>query len=172
MKEFVRKYPEIAFLLGLVVFVFVLGATQYTRWTNIAVVDDDDRDGTPRWMVSDNSNHVTNYMREITPATSVAVTTSTSTFDVSGCSSFVISAPVNVTGIAPAGGEQDQLIRLRAYETGSNTIRFDDSATLGLGGSNVTLTEGQPDTLWLYCVQDSITGTTETWAKIGGCDND
>jgi hypothetical protein len=99
--------------------------------------------------------------------TSVDLTSPTKTFSVAATSYVKLTSNANQTTCYPTGGALGQLLFLRTG-AGSNTIRIDDGTSMGLSGSNVTLTESQHDYLSLICV--SADG--DEWAKWPTGDND
>lgn len=105
------------------------------------------------------------YMTGITQKTAVALnmTSPTATFSVVGRSVVTLTADANLTGVVPTGGVAGQEVTIISG-AGSNTMRFDDGASMNLGG-NITLTEAQFDVLTLR----SIDGTN--WVRLSNADN-
>jgi hypothetical protein len=103
---------------------------------------------------------------QISTLHSVSLTSPTVAISAAGKTGIVISSNANQTGHKLVGGTLGQRVSI-VTGAGSNTLRFDDSGTTMALGSNITLTEGQGDTLELVCT--STTGAL--WSKTGGSDN-
>lgn len=101
----------------------------------------------------------------IMTSSAVGLTSPTVTFSAANTSHIVLSSDANLTGVRPTGGTLNQIL-IVISGAGSNTIRFDDGANTILG-ANITLTEGQTDSLTLMCTNaDGV-----TWAAIAAHDN-
>ena len=93
--------------------------------------------------------------------------TSPSVAIATGGGSYVnVQSDANQTAHYLTGGVLNRIVIVKSG-SGSNTLRFDDGVSSMTLGGNVTLTEGQDDTLVLICT--SADG--DEWAKIGGNDN-
>lgn len=100
-------------------------------------------------------------------ASTAEITSPSTTLDVSSLgSAVVLNSDQNITGATITGGTLNQVLYLFSG-SGENTVRFDDSATTMILGGNVTITEGQEDSLILRCVN----ANGKVWQKIGGNDN-
>jgi hypothetical protein len=100
----------------------------------------------------------------ITPFDAVALTTPTTSFAAANKHFITLTADVNMTGVTITGGTVGQTITI-VTGAGSNTIRFDDNASTLSLGANITVTEGQQDSLSLVCTGD------RTWAATAAHDN-
>jgi hypothetical protein len=98
-------------------------------------------------------------------ASSVALTSPTVTFSADAKTYITLTSDANQTGIYPTGGSVGQVIFIISG-SGSNTMRFDDGAKTHVG-SNVTLTEGQYDTLCLICIDPA----GDVWSRFPDSDN-
>lgn len=101
----------------------------------------------------------------ILTASDVAVTTATVTFSAAEKQYVTLTTNGATTGIYPTGGDVGQVLTIISG-AGSDTMRFDDGAKTVLG-ANITLTEGQSDTLTLICT--SANG--DVWARLANGDN-
>lgn len=87
-------------------------------------------------------------------AETVSLTSPTTAIDVTGKGMVIVNSDANQTGITFTGATQYQIF-LIGTGAGSNTFRFDDGTSYGLGGSNVTFTEGQDDWGLFMCTDDA-----------------
>lgn len=95
-----------------------------------------------------------------------ALTSPSVAFSVAGATHISLTADGNLTGVHPTGGEVGQVVVI-VTGAGANTLRFDDSAASMTLGGNITLTEGQFDSLTLLCT--SADG--DEWTCIATHDN-
>lgn len=92
------------------------------------------------------------------------ITSPTLTIDVSGLSFVILNSDENITGVTLVNGVVGQIV-LFITGSGSNTIRFDDDGINMALGANITLTEGQSDSLTL------VNNATGDWAAVAAKDN-
>ena len=97
-------------------------------------------------------------------AKAVSLTSPTVNFRVSGATYITLTADANLTGVYPTCAEAGQVITIVTGD-GSNTIRLDDSAASMTIGSNITLTEGQYDSVTLLALGE------DEWTCIAAHDN-
>jgi len=97
-------------------------------------------------------------------AKAVSLTSPTVNFGVSGATYITLTADANLTGVYPTGAEAGQVITIVTGD-GSNTIRLDDSAASMTIGGNITLTEGQFDSITLLALGN------DEWTCIAAHDN-
>jgi hypothetical protein len=86
---------------------------------------------------------------EILTASAVSLTSPTVAISATGKRLIVLNSDANQTAHTLTGGTQYQVVTILSG-TGSNTMQFDDGATMILG-ANKTLTEGEGDTLTVLC---------------------
>ena len=110
-------------------------------------------------------NSVTLSGERIEVLDTVALTSPTVTFDVSGMVDVVLSSDANLTAVYPIGGVAGQVVSIRSAATGSNTIQLDDGAKTMIG-SSVVLTESQQDSISLRCIT-----APDVWIGIGAHQN-
>ena len=102
---------------------------------------------------------------ELLTATAVEITSPAVTFSVANAKRITLTSDQNVTGVTCTGGTTNQIVHI-VSGAGSNTIRFDDAATMIIG-AHTTLTEGQSDVLTLLCTS----GAGNTFVALSAHDN-
>lgn len=107
-------------------------------------------------------------------ATSAAVTLTspTVTFSAATRGYVILNDSASQTGVRPIGGTPGQVLIIKSAATNTNTMRFDDSTSMSLGG-NITLTGQQDDVLALICVSAGVqtNGSGNVWARLYSADN-
>lgn len=104
----------------------------------------------------------------------VSVTTPTVAFAVptAGANYLTLNTDTNQTGCYLTGTAiaEGAVIILRPG-SGSNTMRFDDNGTTLALGANITLTEGQDDSLALLCTAVQGTNSRPSFMRLYSADN-
>lgn len=113
---------------------------------------------------TDFTGQLTVSSRFILTEDAVSLTSPTTTISLVGRGYIELNSDANVTGVTFTNGSVGQVVII-VTGAGSNTIRFDDNGVdLALGG-NITLTEGQADSLTIICT------ATDKYAAIAAHDN-
>lgn len=151
---------KVLVLAAFVVLVSIAWAVNYTKFDYVEVRQNLLVDGT----ITPTAVTIPATNTTVLTASSVSLTSPTTTFSITGKNYITLTSDANQTGVRPTGGTTGQVVTIRSG-SGSNTMRFDDNATtLSLGG-NITLTEGQDDVLSLV-----VTGSG-TYARLFSSDN-